>query len=169
MPCAITSGFTIDCKDAVGGLKNIYFASGVSGTTITSSVSGGVSLVSGVTFYKYELMPQGADSFDEAIQSNPANGTIFYQQTVVGNFPKMSQVNRNKFLAIAQAKPLVVIQKKDGTLWLLGEVYGCEVTAGSHLSGSAMGDFNGQTLTVVGNEPNPCQQLTSISAITIGS
>jgi hypothetical protein len=31
-----------------------------------------------------------------------------------------------------------------------------------------MGDFNGQTLTLVGNEANPAQQLTSISAITIG-
>jgi hypothetical protein len=113
-------------------------------------------------------MPQGADSFEEAIQSNPANGTIFYQQTVVGNFPKMSQTSRNKFQAIAQTKPLVVIEKKDGTYWLLGQVYGCEVTAGSHLSGSAMGDFNGQTLTLVGNEASPAQQLTSISAITIG-
>jgi hypothetical protein len=169
MPCAITSGFTIDCKDAVGGLKNIYLATSVSGATITSSVSGGISLVSGVTFYKYELMPQGADSFEEAIQSNPANGTIFYQQTIVGNFAKMSQTQRNKFYTIAQARPLVVIEKKDGSFWLLGQKYGCEVTAGSHLSGSAMGDFNGQTLTLVGNEPEPANQLTSISAITVGS
>jgi hypothetical protein len=169
MACAITSGFTIDCKDAIGGLKNIYFATNVSGATITSSVSGGISLVSGVTFYKYELMPQGADSFEEAVQSNPANGTIFFQQTVVGNFSKMSQANRNKFYSIMQARTLVVIQKKDGTYWLLGQLYGCEATAGSHLSGSAMGDFNGQTLTVVGNEPEPANQLTSISAITVGS
>lgn len=170
MACAVTAGYTLDCKDAVGGLKNIYFASGiVSAATITSSVTGGISNISGVTFYKYELMPQGADSFTEEITSSPANGTIFYTQTVVGNFAKMSQTQRNKWLAIAQARLLTIIEKKDGTYWLLGEKYGLEVSAGSHQSGAAMGDFNGVQLTLTGMEPLPAQQLTSSSAFTVSA
>jgi hypothetical protein len=167
MSCAVTSGFTIDCKDAIGGVKNIYFAnSPISSATITSTEASGISSISGVSFYKYELMPMGADSMTEELQSNPQNGTIFYQQTVVGNFAKMTQSNRNKFYAIAQSRNLCIVEKKDGTYWLLGQKYGVEATAGSHQSGSAMGDFNGMQLTVVGNEPAPAMQLTSSSAFT---
>lgn len=170
MPCAVSSGYTLDCKDAVGGLKAIYFANGiVSAATITSSASGGVSNISGVSFYKYELMPQGADSFTEEITSSPANGTVFFTQTVVGNFAKMSQTQRTKWLTIAQARLLTIIEKKDGTYWLLGEKYGLEVSAGSHTSGAAMGDFNGVQLTLTGMEPAPAQQVVSSSAFTIGA
>jgi hypothetical protein len=170
MACAVTSGYTLDCKDAVGGLKNIYFANGlVSAATITSSVSGGVSLVSGVSFYKYELMPQAADSFTEEITSAPANGTIFYTQTLVANFAKMSQAQRAKWLVIAQARLLTIIEKKDGTFWLLGQVNGMEVSAGSHTSGAAMGDFNGVQLTLTGMEALPAQALVSSSAFTVAS
>lgn len=170
MACAVTSGYTLDCKDAVGGLKNIYFANGlVSAATITSSVSGGISLVSGVQFYKYELMPQAADSFTEEITSAPANGTIFYTQTLVANFAKMSQAQRAKWLVIAQARLLTIIEKKDGTFWLLGQVNGMEVSAGSHTSGAAMGDFNGVQLTLTGMEALPAQALVSSTAFTVAS
>lgn len=159
MPCAVTSGYTLDCKDAVGGLKNIYFADNVPGSfTITSSVSGGISEISAVTtFFKYELMPQAADSFTEEITSTPANGTVFYTQTVVANFAKMNQAQRNKWYTIAQTRLSVIIEKKDGTFWLLGEVNGLEVSAGSHTSGAAMGDFNGVQLTLTGMEAQPAQ------------
>jgi hypothetical protein len=158
MACAVTAGYTLDCKDAVGGLKNIYFAdNNIVNATFTSSVSGGISEITGLFFYRYELMPQAADSFTEEITSTPANGTVFYTQTVVANFAKMSQEQRNKWYTIAQARLLTIIEKKDGTFWLLGETNGLEVSAGSHTSGAAMGDFNGVQLTLTGMEPQPAQ------------
>jgi hypothetical protein len=158
MACAVTAGYTLDCKDAVGGLKNIYFADNTPiNAIITSSVSGGISEIASISFYKYELMPQAADSFTEEITSTPANGTVFYTQTVVANFAKMSQAQRNKWYTLAQARLLTIIEKKDGTFWLLGEVNGLEVSAGSHTSGAAMGDFNGVQLTLTGMEAQPAQ------------
>jgi hypothetical protein len=170
MACAVTAGYTLDCKDAVGGLKNIYFANGLpSAATITSTTASGISSVSGVSFYKYELMPQAADSFTEEITATPANGTVFYTQTVVTNFAKMSQTSRNKWYTLAQARLLTIIEKKDGTFWLLGQVNGLEVSAGSHTSGAAMGDFNGVQLTLTGMESVPAQALTSSTAFTVAS
>ena len=167
MPCAVTAGYTLDCKDAVGGLKNIYFANGLpSAATITSTTVSGISNVSGVSFYKYELMPQAADSFTEEITATPANGNVFYTQTVVANFAKMSQADRNRWYTLAQARVLTIIEKKDGTFWLLGQVNGLEVSAGSHTSGAAMGDFNGTQITLTGMEATPAQILTSTSAFT---
>ena len=57
-------------------------------------------------------MPQAAYSFTEEITATPANGTVFYTQTVVTNFAKMSQTSRNKWLTLAQARLLTIIEKK---------------------------------------------------------
>jgi hypothetical protein len=44
-----------------------------------------------------------------------------------------------------------------------------EVSAGSHTSGAAMGDFNGVQLTLTGMEALPAQALVSSSAFTTAS
>ena len=61
MACEITSGFTLDCRDNAGGIKNIYILSGsIAGTT--GATNGLLTDISGSgEFFKFELTKQTGD------------------------------------------------------------------------------------------------------------
>jgi hypothetical protein len=44
MACAITSGYTLDCKDAIGGIKKVYFGNAeASAATYATNASGAIT------------------------------------------------------------------------------------------------------------------------------
>jgi hypothetical protein len=153
MACAITSGFALDCKDVVGGIKNLYIAPLSSVTTVAANASGYVTAItkSGL-FYKYELMPRGANSFTENIQADPATGSVAYEPTLNVVFSKLSQTNSNKFDLLTKNRMAVIVETKDGSFFLAGQYNGMEVNGGTAASGAAMNEFQGFNLTLGGME-----------------
>jgi hypothetical protein len=153
MACAITSGFALDCKDVVGGIKNLYIAPLSSVTTVAANASGYVTAItkSGL-FYKYELMPRGANSFTENIQADPATGSVAYEPTLNVVFSKLSQTNSNKFDLLTKNRMAIIVETKDGTFFLAGQYNGMEVNGGTAASGAAMNEFQGFNLTLGGME-----------------
>ena len=69
MPCAITSGFQLGCRDNTGGIKNIYILSGS-----ISNITGSQGLITGITgsgiFYQFQLFRQ-TSNFSEEIVATP--------------------------------------------------------------------------------------------------
>lgn len=170
MSCAITSGYTLDCKDAIGGIKKVYFGNAEpSAMTLGTNASGVITSVSGISFYAYELLAQGKNSFTETVNSNAEVGTLFYTQTLSLEFTKLTQITRNKLNTIAKRRNVVIVETHDGTFFMLGEIYGLNVSNGSALSGAAMGDFQGYQLELTGMEKNPMDQVLALSAFTVVS
>jgi len=170
MSCAITAGYTLDCKDAIGGIKKVYFGNAEpSSMTLGTNASGVITSVSGISFYAYELLPQGKNSFTETVNSNAEVGTLFYTQVLSLEFTKLTQITRNKLNTIAKRRNVVIVETHDGTFFMLGEVYGLNVSNGSALSGSAMGEFQGYQLELTGMEKNPMDQVSSVSSFTVVS
>ena len=177
--CDITSGFTLGCRDNVGGITNLYILSG-SITTVTDVSDG---LIGGITgsgeFFKYELFRQTSD-FTEAITATPENGTVYYEQTANAVFFKLQSSTRNQIKVLAQNPNLkVIVQTNNGTVdgigqyWLLGQDRGMQLLSGTGASGTAFGDLNGYNLTFTGQEPNPASEISgslsgALSGITLG-
>ena len=153
MSCAITSGFALDCREVVGGIKNLYIAPLSSVTTVSANASGYVTAItkSGL-FYKYELMPRGANSFTQNIQADPATGSVAYEPTINVVFSKLSQGNANKFDLLAKNRVAIIVETKDGSFFLAGQANGMEVNGGTAASGAAMNEFMGYNLTFSGME-----------------
>jgi len=177
--CDITSGFTLGCRDNVGGITNLYILSGSVDTVVTAS-EGVISTLSGSgSFYKYELFRQTSD-YSEAITSTPENGTVFYEQTVNAVFFKLQSSTRNQIKVLAQNPNLkVIVETNNGTIdgvgryFYLGEDRGMQLLSGTGASGTAFGDLNGYNLTFTGEEPNPASEISgsltgALSGITIG-
>ena len=87
MACSITAARGIDCRDAIGGLKAIYFCSDycsdilaeatVSGTsyTITDAGFADWDIASGtVTVFKYDLVTD-LSTFKSAVEADKATGS----------------------------------------------------------------------------------------------
>lgn len=157
MSCALTAGYSLACKDSVGGLKKVYLAN-FEDITYSAPVAGVISTVTG-DMYLYEL-PMNTAQFTETVTSSIENGTTFYQTELSIVLPKLTATLRNELKLLAQAKLAVVAVDRNGTQWVLGYENGAYLTTGTSATGTAMGDLNGMTLTITSMEKDPIYTTT---------
>lgn len=158
MACSLTSGRSLPCKSAVGGLKTVYFAD--FGTLGTATISAGeITALSGITsWYQYDI--KGNSSLETAINSSRENGTTFYTQTLSLTLTYLDKATQEEIKLLAHARPHIAIEDYNGNFFLVGLENGAEVTGGTIVSGAAMGDLSGFTLTFEGMEKAPAYFVT---------
>lgn len=162
MACEIALGRTEKCKDAVGGLKAVYFINkgDMTGVTYDLTNTDAISAVAGTpSAYKYEL--KGNSSFEQAITSSRENGTTFFEQTLNLTLKKLSVVDHKQIKLLSYGNPQVVIEDNNGNLFLAGLEHGMEVSGGTIVTGAAMGDLSGYTLTLSGQEAVPANFIST--------
>ena len=165
MPCALTQGYLLDCKDSLGGISEVYFMAeqDITSYTEASGVITALVKATGKRFYKYELV-KATSSFVENINASVENGTIFYQQELTIVLNKLQANTRNEILLLAKNLLSAVVKDNNGKFWMLGLVRGLDITAGSSQSGTAEGDRSGYTLTFTGKEVALCPEVNSTVA-----
>ena len=150
MACNLTKGRLEPCKDVVGGLKAVYFTDFGDLGTVTK-VDDEITVLSGTfTAYKYDL--KGGSSFEQAITSSRENGTTYFEQTLNLTLKKLSN------------RPHVAVEDYNGNVFVMGLENGAEVTGGTIVTGAAMGDLSGYTLTFVGQEVQPANFVAAPTA-----
>jgi len=150
MACNLTKGRLEPCKDVVGGLKAVYFTDFGDLGTVTK-VDDEITDLSG-TFvaYKYDL--KGGSSFEQAITSSRENGTTYFEQTLNLTLKKLSKEDNKEIKLLAYGRPHVAVEDYNGNVFVMGLEHGAEVTGGTIVTGAAMADLSGYTLTLVGQE-----------------
>ena len=153
MACVLTQGFTLDCKDKVGGLKAIYVVEfdALSSYTLASGEITALSLDGAKVFFKYEL-PKGVSSMTWTVQTNPDNGTTFYESAIVIKLRGLSTAKRNELKLLSSAQLLLIARDNNDVYWLHGFETGVDVTAATGGTGTAMGDAYGMDLTFTHRE-----------------
>ena len=177
MSCYISSGISLGCADSLGSLKTVYIL-GDSGHTVSSIEQDAESAISGLTgtgtFYKFAVK-RNTSSLTQTANKSFENGTVFYNQDLVLSFYKYDQDKRNLVRLMAQDDNLkVVVVDQNDTSYYLGEVNGLYLSAGSAETGLAVGDKNGFSITLTGQEPNLANTLTAdlssvVNGITVES
>jgi hypothetical protein len=162
MPCNLTQNITIDCKDSIGGLKEVLFIEFDNVTTITeaSGVVTAITLATGKQFRRYQL-PKETGFFTEAPNASVQNGTIFYQQELTVVINKMQANTRNEIQLLAQNRLISIALDLNGKYWLLGREQSLDLTGGEGGSGTAHGDRNGYTRVFTGQERQMAPEVTS--------
>jgi hypothetical protein len=170
MACNLTSGILLGCRDNAGGVANMWITDFSNITNITQSTGDTITNISGSgTFYAFELI-RTSSQFTETVNASLEAGTVFYQDELVTYFAKMTQDKRNILKVLAQNQKLaVVFSDNNGTYWFMGQNYGSFISAGSQVSGKALGDANGLNMTFQALEQNPINSLSgSLSSIVSG-
>lgn len=153
MACDITLGRLEPCKNAVGGLIAAYFINygDITGFTYDGDM---ITTVTGSpTAYKYDL--RGTNSFDQTITSSRENGTTFFDQSLKLQLKNLTPVMNNQVKLLSYGRPQIIIEDNNGNLFLAGLQHGMEVTGGTIVTGTAMGDLSGYTLEFKGMEKVP--------------
>ena len=156
MACLLTKGRNEPCKDVVGGITAVYFADfdTLGAITYDATDTDAIDSFGGTpTWFKFEV--KGNSSFEQAVTSSRENGTTFYEQTLNLTFKKMSKQTHNELKLLAYARPHVVVEDNNGNKFLMGLEYGADVSGCTIVTGAAMGDMSGYTLTFTAQEKIP--------------
>lgn len=157
MPCDLTSGRITPCKDSIGGLDSVYFINASDGFTsaeVTYNANGeGIASISGSQHaFHYDLKGEQS-SFTQTVNSSRDNGTTFYEQVLELTLPNLSLADNKELKLLAYGNPQVIVKDNNSKFWLMGLEFGADVTGGTTVTGGAMGDLSGYTLTLTAKEP----------------
>ena len=174
MACDLTRGRLIDCKDQIGGLKAIYICknynnniSAVATINTTEMTTAGFATWSGqsggaTTVFKYDLVPN-LSSMTVNINSDNANGTTFFNQTLSVTLQKIDHDTTNELRLMAYSRAQIFVQDSNDNVFLLGIDNGCHVTGGTVITGTAKGDLTGYTIEWGAEENNALIQIPASS------
>jgi len=162
MSCTLSSGFTLDCKDSIGGIKQIVLVDKTEVTSFTLDANEIVTLIIGPAagdLYTYEL-PTQTGSFEETINFNRDAGTIFYTQTVNIMLQKLSAAKRLELQSVAQARVIVFVNDTNDNWWAVGYEYGADLSTSTAATGTVLGDMSGFTLAFTHETPKRAYLLS---------
>ena len=161
MACELSTGFTLDCKDGIGGIKQIVLLDKATLSSFSFDANEIVTAINGVSsgeLYTYEL-PTQTGSFEETINFNRDNGTVFYTQTVNVMLQKLSAEKRLELQNVATARVIVFVEDTNGNWWAVGYEYGADLSTATAATGTVLGDMNGFTLAFVHETPKRAYKL----------
>ena len=162
MACAITSGYSLDCRDSMGGVQEVYLIplADISSFAVSSGVVTGMTKITGKRFYLFEQRAQTA-MWSEEITGSDENGSIFYAQTLELQFDKVQASTRNQVKLLAANRCIAVVKDRNGVAVMLGAEIGLSTNAGPGGSGKTFGDFNGYKVTLSGGEKEPAYEVNA--------
>jgi hypothetical protein len=160
MACALTQGYTLDCREGIGGIKEVYIIElgNLASVTEVSGVVTALTKASGKRFWKYSLVRETSNS-SEALNGSEQNGTFFVTQTVNLILNKRQASVRNEIMLLAKNNVVMIVVENqlnssgENRAWMYGKTQGLMLNTGTADSGTAWADRNGYTLPFVGNEP----------------
>jgi hypothetical protein len=157
----ITDARLEPCKDSVGGIQAVYFVDYETDLTIGRNTDGDAidSVGTGIAAYKYSV--KGTSSFTQNIQASRENGTVAFEQVLELQLHKLTQADHKEIKLLAWNRPRIVIEDYNGNLFFAGEEHGMDVSGGTIVTGAAMSDMSGYTLTFTGMETKPAAFITT--------
>jgi hypothetical protein len=169
MACVLTNGYTLGCRDNIGGVQEIYIGEyngdSLGYTFGTDNIIGTFSGAT-VSFYSFEQEIETASYTENGVFSTE-NGTAFYEETLVLTLHKLDASLRNKILLLGQGKWRILIKDQRGVYHLMGKQNPVRVSASTPGVGKAYGDLNGAVITFMGKEPEPAHIVESVAALSV--
>ena len=162
MSCDISRGRIEPCKDSVGGLNAVYFLNKGAIGAITYDVTDVdviTSLGTAIPAFKFDI--KGASTFTESITSSRDNGTTTFEQVLELQLTKLTKEDHKTVKLLAYGSPSILVEDNNGNVFAAGLEHGLDVSGGTIVSGAAMGDMSGYTLTFTGMERVPANFLGS--------
>lgn len=159
MACDLSLGRKEPCKDVVGGIRAVYFTDFGDLGTVTKTDDEITDLSGTFTAFKYEV--KGNSSFEQNITSSRENGTTFFEQTLNLTLHKLSKEDNKELKLLAYGRPHIAVEDYNGNVFLMGLEHGADVSGGTIVTGAAMGDLSGYTLTLSAMEVQPANFIAS--------
>ncbi len=179
MACNITAARGIDCRDAIGGLKAIYFCSSycsdiLANATVTADSytieTGGfatwdIADTSVVTVFKYDLVTD-LSTFKSGVEADKATGSVMWNQTLDVVLHKVVASDLYQLGLISKNRAQIFVQDSNDNVYLMGTTDGCYLTGGDSIAtGTSRSDMNGLSLSFTAKEQAPLYILPASAGV----
>ncbi len=94
------------------------------------------------------------------------NGSVFYEQVLEVTIPKMEAAVSAELADLMKVRLFIIVETMNGEKLLMGYKNGAEGTGGTIVTGAAMGDLHGYTLTFTSREKVPAPVITATTNLT---
>lgn len=162
--CAIVSGFTIDCRSDVGGIKTIDIVetSAISSFTYASGTCSAMVMNSGKKYYTFAL-EQATCTANDDLKPNAANGSIYFEQkfTLIVNKRSASFSYYMKNLAQNNLSAIFTTNDETPRYFVGGLSNGFKLQDGKSGFGTALSDRSGYELNFTAMEVIPFLQISA--------
>lgn len=136
-----------ECKNSVGGVKDIWIADRAEITDITvDTTSETITAIKEPKFAHWSFRPETA-SLNSTSNIDNAAGTQYVSTELALQFSRMESVKRLQIKAATVGDFAIIVRDGNDKLHFLGYDNPISVTAGTATTGTAMGDFNGYNIT----------------------
>lgn len=166
MSCALTQGYTLDCADGIGGIKEIrvinfgYLDSSGVFTTNSSGVITTIAPTSAKKFFLFKMPNKNKDYAKQTFKKNRENGQLYYEQEIQLTLRKMQQALRNELYIHSQATLGIIVTDRNGKYWMAGQANGMEVDNGDETTGAGRDDANRYVIKYMGEEEAPWREVS---------
>jgi hypothetical protein len=166
--CDLAAGRAYPCKDAIGGIKEVLWCV-LDDATYSAIVAGAVAdITSTTTFYRWELS-KNSGSFQQNVQSSVENGTVYFEQVLTLQTPKLSAADNAELHNVLKNRMSIVVRDNNDNFHIMGYATGAEVTGGNFGTGTAKGDLNGYNIVFTAEEKQPAPFGPDLSNSTVVS
>ena len=156
MACDYSTGRALPCKDAIGGIKELYLVTdgtspytlSASDVTFTGSTTQEIADIdTAITVYKIDL-PRNTATFAEPIEVSDENGNFFYTPTFEIALHKLDYETQDLLHAIAKNYQSIFALTDAGNVFCAGFERGLGVSGGDTQIGAGLGDGQKFMLTL---------------------
>ena len=173
MACLLTLGRLVDCKDSIGGLRTMYILPNYCGNIEACATIADLEMTdadfqdwdtygtptgSKQTLLQYDLRPN-LSSLTVNFNSDAATGTSFWTAVLSVTLKKITHDSTNQLKLAAYNRSQIFVRDAMDNIFLLGMNTGCNITAGTMVSGAAKGELSGYTLEFTAEEKLPPIQI----------
>lgn len=173
-PCPLTQGFTYECDDSIGGIKQgsilISAWQNVTANTVTAGEITALTQEAATSFYRYEVKKNIGNAVTTE-NHDPVMGTTFEETILSFTLNKLSNT-KNVELKLLTSNPVIIIYQDHNDIYhCMGLDNGAEKMGGTNGSqtGQAVADQNGYQLAFTSQEKNYPYTVdaTVVSGLTI--
>ena len=164
------NGISTDCAPNMGGIAKVYIANFQDGiytiveeTTSTAVTEGVVTaLKSGITWNEFNFRAESSN-FTSTLNKT-ADGGNYVSTEIVLNFARMETAKRLEMNALALNEIAVVVKDNNNKYWAFGIDRPVASSAGSAESGTAFGDANRYSITLLSNDELSDDAISAVLA-----
>ena len=171
MACDLTLGRIVNCKEDIGGLEWIGFINDGDLGTITydGTDTDKISTIDGTQHLFHYDLKGAVNTFTQNIVSSRDNGTTYFEQVLEVTLPNLSVADHKELKLLAYGNPKIVVGDNNSNYFLMGLKFGADVTGGTIVTGGAMGDLSGYTLSFTAMEPVPANFFNSTTLAALAT
>lgn len=160
MACSQTlSGLIRDCEASVGGIASVFIANAeeVSSVTVADGKISDIKMADTKKFKSYAFR-RGTGSMSSTLNVDPTSGVNYVSTELLLQFNRMEVTKRVEMAALAVNDLAVIVKDANGKYWYLGLDEPVTASAGDGQTGTARGDANRYTITLLDNSKSfPCE------------